>query len=840
MPTDDHGDGALTTTGTGTTSLAPSPEGTPPNGSLPRWQDDCLSAEERVTDLLGRMTLAEKIGQLRGAWVNQDSTDGVAPHQHDFAEEETFDWAAEISSGLGQLTRPFGTAPVEPGMGARALARTQAEVMAASRFGIPALAHEECLTGFMAWGATVYPTPLAWAATFDPELVERMAGQIGTSMRGVGVHQGLAPVLDVTRDPRWGRTEETLGEDPYLVATMGTAYVRGLEAAGVIATLKHFAGYSASRAGRNFGPVGVGPRELADVLLPPFEMAIRDGGARSAMASYAEIDGVPTTADPRLLTDLLRGTWGFEGTVVSDYFAVSFLETQHQVGGERADAAALALAAGVDVELPAARCYADPLLTAVKAGLVAESLVDRAARRVLLQKCELGLLDPGWSPLPPALTVTAGRSGQTTPVGATMDGVDVSAVATTAPSNGDAYLDLDPPEARALARDIAERSIVLLSNDGVLPLPPTASIALVGPQVDDPAAMLGCYTFPSHVGSQHPDVPLGVAMPTLLDALHGELPGAQIEYVQGCSVDGPDRSGIAAAVEAAGRAGVCVVALGDRSGLFGRGTVGEGSDAADLKLPGVQADLLTALLAGETPVVLVLLTGRPYALGGMIDRLAATVQAFFPGEEGGGAVAGVLSGRLNPGGRLPVSVPRSTGGQPSTYLAPILGHLTEVSSVDPTPLFPFGYGQSYTSFGWAEPYAGGVPVEPGAVVEASTGGSLTVSVAVGNTGDRAGTEVVQLYLHDPVAQVTRPVVRLIGYGRVRLEPGETRRITFEVHADLTSFTGRDGRRLVEPGELELRLAASSSDVREVVRVRLVGPERVVDHRRTLVAPVTVT
>ncbi|HVQ90853.1 MAG TPA: glycoside hydrolase family 3 N-terminal domain-containing protein [Mycobacteriales bacterium] len=841
MPTDDHGDGNLATTGT---SLAPTPSGEPNgepprNGDRPRWQDRTVAAEERVTDLLARMTLAEKIGQLRGVWVNAGGGDGVAPHQHDFSEEQGFDWAEMISAGLGQLTRPFGTAPVTPDAGAHALARAQTEIIAASRFGIPALAHEECLTGFMTWGATIYPTPLAWAATFDPTLVERMAGQIGAAMRGVGVHQGLAPVLDVSRDHRWGRTEETLGEDPYLVATLGTAYVRGLQASGVIATLKHFAGYSGSRAGRNFGPVGVGPRELADVLLPPFEMAVRDGEARSAMASYAEVDGMPATADPRLLTELLRGSWGFRGTVVADYFAVSFLESQHQVGGNQAEAAALALTAGVDVELPAARCYAEPLLAAIRAGLVPESLVDRAARRVLVQKCELGLLDPGWNPTPPALAATSGRSGQSAAVGVTMDGVDDAGLSVALLHGAPVGIDLDPPANRQLAREIAEHAVVLLSNTGTLPLPADAAIALVGPQADDPMGMLGCYTFPSHVGSQHPELPLGVPIPTVLAALRAELPAARIEHVPGCTVDGADRSGFGPAVAAARRADVCVAVLGDRSGLFGRGTVGEGSDVTDLRLPGVQADLLTDLLGAGTPVVLVLLTGRPYALGGWAGRLAAVVQAFFPGEEGGPAVAGVLSGRVNPSGRLPVSMPRETGGQPASYLAPLLGRQTEVSSVDPTALFPFGHGRSYTTFEWADPQAAGRPVSPAETVEVGTDGTVSVSVAVTNTGDRAGTDVVQLYLHDPVAQVTRPVMRLIGYSQVRLQPGETRRVGFGVHADLTSFTGRDGRRVVEPGELELRLAASSVDVREVVRVRLTGPERVVDHRRQLVAPATV-
>jgi beta-xylosidase len=361
----------------------------------------------------------------------------------------------------------------------RALSALQARIVAASRFGIPAVAHEECLTGFAAWGATIYPTPLAWGASFDPELVGEMAAAFGATMRAAGVHQGLAPVLDVTRDYRWGRVEETIGEDPYLVGAVGTAYVRGLQSAGLQATLKHFAGYSASRAGRNHAPVSMGPREFADVILPPFEMAIRIGGARSVMPTYIDRDGMPASADPTLLTDLLRGQLGFDGLVVSDYFAVSFLQLQHRVAADPADAAALALAAGLDVELPSTRCYGDPLLAAVSAGDVPEELVDRAAARVLQQKLELGLLDPGWSPLP------AGA-------GPTDDDLDL-----------DLDLDLDPPAERDIARRLAEESVVLLANGRrALPLPRTARVAVIGPLADDPLAFFGCYTMPRHLQHQ--------------------------------------------------------------------------------------------------------------------------------------------------------------------------------------------------------------------------------------------------------------------------------------------------------------------------------------------------
>ncbi|MFB8116819.1 glycoside hydrolase family 3 N-terminal domain-containing protein [Streptomyces sp. NPDC055962] len=780
----------------------------PPSAVDGPWRDPSLSPEVRVADLAARMTLEEKAAQLYGIWVGADAEgDGVAPHQNDMVDPVDFE--ALTTRGLGQLTRPFGTAPVDPGVGAVSLATAQARIVEAGRFGIPALAHEECLAGFTAWGATAYPVPLAWGAAWDPELVAEMAHRIGGDMRSVGIHQGLAPVLDVVRDLRWGRVEETIGEDPYLVATIATAYVKGLESAGIVATLKHFAGYSASAGARNLAPVRAGAREMADVILPPFEMAVRDGGARSVMHSYAEIDGVPVAADPSLLTGLLRDTWGFGGTVVADYFGIGFLETLHKVAADRGDAARLALTAGVDVELPTVRSYGDALVTAVRDGMVAEDLVDRALRRVLLQKCELGLLDPDRQVLPPVL-----------------QGVE--------PERARGSVDLDPPRNRALARLLAERSCVLLANsEGALPLSGTGRIAVVGPRADDPLAMLGCYSFPSHVGVQHPGAPMGIDIPTMLEALREEFPGAGIDHAQGCDVDGTDAEGIDAAVALAAGADVCVAVLGDRAGLFGRGTSGEGCDVADLSLPGLQGELLDALLATGTPVVLVLLTGRTYALGGRADRLAGCVQAFFPGEEGGSALAGVLSGRVNPSGRLPVGVPRGTGGQPWTYLQPPLGRANGVTNLDPTPLYPFGHGLSYTSFAWE--------ADAGVPSELATDGEADLTLTVRNTGDRDGTEVVQLYVHDPVAQTTRPEARLIGYARVPLAAGESRRVSFRFHPDLVSFTGSGGRRVVEPGDLELRFAASSdvADVRHTVRLRLTGPERTVDHRRRMVCETSV-
>ena len=776
----------------------------------PAWRDTARPAAERVELLLAEMTLEEKVAQLGSRWVGadirveevavEDGTLNVAPMQDVFAAGSARSLADASTHGLGHLTRVYGSVPVSPAEGAAELVRQHRVVLEGSRLGVPALVHEECLTGFTTYGATVYPAAIAWGATFDPELVERMAAAIGRDMAALGVHQGLSPVLDVVRDYRWGRVEETMGEDPYLVSMLGAAYVRGLQGAGVLATLKHFAGYSASRAARNHGPVSMGRRELLDVILPPFETAVA-AGAGSVMNSYSDVDGVPAGADSWLLTEVLRDGWGFGGTVVSDYWAVPFLATMHRVAADQGGAGALALEAGIDVELPDTIGYGEGLIERVRSGEVPEDLIDRAARRVLRQKAELGLLDPDWTP----------------------------------EASADPAVDLDPPANRALAREMAERSVVLLDAGGRLPLlgpdrPALRRVAAVGPCAADPRTFMGCYAFPNHVLPRHPGLGLGIEVPTAVEALRAELPGVDVTYEQGCAVQGGDRSGFAAAVAAAGDADLCVAYVGDLAGLFGRGTSGEGCDAEDLRLPGLQADLLAELVATGTPLVVVVVSGRPYALGELAGR-AALVQAFMPGEEGGAALAGVLSGRLQPGGKLPVQVPRRPGGQPSTYLQPPLGspESAGISPLDPTPLFPFGHGRSYTTFEVDD-----LRLD---AAEIGTDGEFGATVRVRNTGERAGDEVVQLYLRGVLARVVRPVRQLAGFARIRLEPGEARDVRFRVHADRTAFTDLDMALVVAPGELEVQVGTSAADLPCRGTVRITGPRRVVGHDRRLDTPV---
>ncbi|MCL9664738.1 glycoside hydrolase family 3 C-terminal domain-containing protein [Curtobacterium albidum] len=741
--------------------------------------------------MLAAMTLEEKTAQLVGYWLDQNGV--VAPMQGEMAAAQQGTALADVTRhGLGQYTRVYGTRPVEPDERAAWLWAEQRRLKRETRLGIPALVHEECLTGLAAWKAATFPTPLAWGASFDPELVEQVGAVIGRSMRELGVHQGLAPVLDVVRDPRWGRVDECIGEDPYLVGTVGTAYVRGVQSAGVDATLKHFLGYSASRAGRNHAPVHAGPREVADVFLPPFEMALVDGGARSVMNSYAEIDGVPVAADPALLTDLLRDRLGFDGTVVADYFSVAFLEVMHGVARDRGEAAATALAAGIDVELPTGDAYLAPLVERVRSGLVDEALVDRAVLRVLRQKERLGLLDPeAFEDEPPTA------------------------------------VDLDSPEHRALARRLAAASLVLLSNDGALPLGSGAAapvgggaaapvsrtpgsvlqgpVAVIGPNAHRAEALQGCYSFANHVLATHPGLELGFAIPTVLEALQDSLGPDAVRYARGTEVEGDDRSGIAEAVAVAQESAVAVVVVGDQAGLFGRGTVGEGNDSESLDLPGVQRELVEAVVATGTPTVVVLLTGRPYAIGWALDgdqqKPAAVVQAFFPGEEGGTAIADLLTGAAAPSGRLPVSLPRSAGAQPYSYLHPRLGGPSDVTATDSTPVRPFGFGLTWTSFAYEDLTVDGT---------ATTDGSFTASVTVRNTGHRDGVEVVQLYGHDPHASITRPVAQLLGYARVAVAAGESVTVRFDVPVARFAFTDRAMRKVVEPGDVEVWVASDAS------------------------------
>lgn len=754
-----------------------------------------LSIETRVADLLGRMTTEEKIAQLTSVWLHLDPDSGdFAPFQGGLQpSRESFDPKVVMQHGIGQITRPFGSRPIDPVKGAEAVNLLQKKLKENTRLGIPAICHEECLTGFMAQGATSFPSPLNFGATWDPDLIEQVGAVIRRQMRSVGTHQGLAPVSDVSRDARWGRVEETVGEDPYLVGKMVSAYVKGLQGPdlkdGVVATLKHFAGYSFSEGGRNFAPAHVGKREMADVFLLPFEMAVKDGGAMSIMNAYQDIDGEPPGASRWLLTEVLRDAWGFDGIVVSDYGSINMLYQLHHVAENEADAAALALNAGLDVELPNPVVYPKGLRDALDKGLLDESILDLSVARVLTMKFRLGLFENPY--------------------------VDTGAI------------DLDKPEEQALAKSIAEKSIVLLTNDGVLPLSKDINkLAVIGPNASELMAVFGNYSFENHVVSTHYPGEAGkvVTTPTILEVLERALGADRIGYARGCEIMSDDTGAIDEAARLAQNADVALVVVGDTAGHFRRGTVGEGTDTASLKLPGAQVELVNAVIETGTPTVIVLVNGRPFAMPELAREAAAIVEAWFPGQGGAEAIADLVFGDLNPGGKTTLTFSQTVGTQPNFYnhkfLGPGIPRLPEAE-----PVFAFGHGLSYTEFEYSdlELSSADVPVD----------GQVEVTIFVKNTGDRAGDEVVQLYIQDLLASITRPVKELKGFARISLEPDETKRITFTLPADLLSFTGVDYQRIVEPGDIRVMVGSSSRDIRLEGTFTLTGETRVVGEDRAL-------
>ena len=742
------------------------------------WRDRSLPPGERARLLALELTLEEKAAQLGSVWLT-DSADDFAPKLQDAPGTS----ADPFEGGLGQLTRVFGTEPVTVAEGVRRLRELQERVVASNRLGIPAIAHEECLTGLAAYGATAFPTPLAWAATFDEELVRQMAEAIGSDMRALGIHQGLAPVLDVVKDYRWGRVEETLGEDPYLVSQLGAAYVAGLESAGIISTLKHFAGYAASRGARNHGPVSMGVREFDDTVLPPFEAALRHGGARSVMTSYTDIDGVPSSSNRYLLTTLLRERWGFEGTVVADYWAVPFLSAMHHVAVDTADAGRLALRAGVDVELPQTAAYGE-LPRLIREGIVDERDLDRSVQRHLRHKFEVGLFD------------------------------DASVVPVDAEN-----VDLDSSRNRGISSRIAEGSVVLLRDEDALELLTSANIAVLGPAADQFRSLVGCYAFPNHVLAKHPGHDLGIRIPTVLTAIRDEFGADRVRFEAGAEITSDDIVGVSAAVALARESDVAVVVVGDIAGLFGDGTSGEGCDAADLRLPGGQDTLVTAVLDTGVPTVLVVVSGRPYALGAY-GKARAIVQAFFPGADGAAAVAGVLSGRVPPTGRLPVQIPRYPSAS-TTYLQPALGLWNPgITALDNTPLYSFGFGLT----------RGAIVYETiTAAATLRTEGALDAAVTIRNDGDDT-VEVVQLYAAFPSAPVVRPAVQLIGYARIPIASGESRKVSFQIEAARLAVTGEDRALGIDPGPLRLIAGPSAAEAAVVAEVTIIGERRLLAER----------
>jgi beta-glucosidase len=778
-----------------------------PARAVEPYLDPSLPVGARVDDLLERMTPEEKLAQLGSVWVFE-ILDG--------RELDPVKAAARLGAGIGQITRVAGATSLErPAVAALANA-IQRFLVERTRLGIPAIVHEECLHGFVARDAVCFPQSIGLAATWDAALVETLARGLGRELRAAGAHQGLAPILDVARDPRWGRIEETYGEDPYLIAELGIAYVRGLQADGaVLATGKHMVGHGVPEGGLNRAPAHIGPRELRDVFLLPFEAAV-SAGMRSMMHAYEDIDGVPCVASRELFTTLLRDQWGFDGIVVSDYIGIDELVTSHAVVEDLSQAAAMTLEAGIDVELPTTTAYGRPLAQALADGRIDQAVVDRAVARVLRAKFELGLFERPY--------------------------VDVARALPSIPGD------------HALAREAAGASMVLLANDGTLPLrDDLRSIAVIGPNADSARNLLGDYAHVAHVETlleaRDGPNPQGLPIPddldldaaldgraTILDAIRERTsPATEVRFAAGCRVlDGADEQ-IAEAVAAARGADVAIVVVGEKSGLTEDCTCGETRDRSELTLPGRQEELVAAVAATRTPVVLLLVAGRPLAVEAAAARSAAVLCAWVPGDEGAAAVADVLFGDVNPGGKLPVTVPRHVGQIPIHYAHKPSGgrsHWHE-DYVDRShlPLWPFGHGLSYTRFELHGPVLDRSAIGPR--------DELAIAVEVENVGARAGDEVVQLYVRDQEASVTRPVKELRGFRRVRLAPGERRRVTFRLAAEQLAFTDRDGRLVVEPGRVRVMVGTSATDLPCQADVEVTGEVTVLARRSRFVTGVDV-
>lgn len=727
---------------------------------------------EEVDRLLQQMTREEKVAQL------------CAVHAHRVMENNRFspEKAEELlRHGIGQITRLVGHPGIEPREAAELGNRIQEFLQTKTRLKIPAMIHDECLSGLLAKRATVFPQAIGLGSTFSPDLVEKVTTAIRRQMRAFGIHQGLAPVLDIPRDPRWGRTEETFGEDPYLVSRMGAAYIRGLQGEnlreGVVATAKHFTAYGISEGGRNLGPARVGERELREVFLFPFEVAIREAKAMSVMNAYHEIDGVPCAASWFLLTKILREEWGFEGIVVSDYEAIPMLVTFHRVAGSSKEAAAKAILAGIDLELPDVDCYGEPLLNAVREGLVSEAVLDEAVRRVLTVKYLLGLFE-GTLSVNPDVAVSS----------------------------------LDTESDRKLAREVAQASMVLLKNDGILPLRKDfKTIAVIGPNAAQGLNLHGDYSYSLHIPSvqawRGKEAVWEEVVPTVtvLEGIKNQVSsGTEVLYARGCDLLNPSREGFAEALEVARKAEVIIAVMGERAGLFKQSISGEGSDRSDLLLPGIQRELLQELHQLGKPIVLVLVNGRPLSLAWEAENLPAILEAWYPGEEGGNAIAAVLFGDYNPAGRLPISFPKDVGQIP-VYYTRKPSAFSDYLTMDAQPLFPFGHGLSYTEFAYE-----GLSVEPQSVTHLE---KIIVSFRVKNVGAREGEEVIQLYIHDPLASLARPVKELKGFVRLKLSPGEGKTVRFTLFPDQFAFYDQFMRLVVEPGTFEIMVGSSSEDIR---------------------------
>jgi beta-glucosidase len=760
-------------------------------GARPAYKDPQQPVEARVEDLLARMTLEEKVAQMLSIWENKAEV---------FDARLEFDpakMAVKYPNGIGTFARPSdATGPSSPRVVRRRDARgtirlvnaLQKYAMTRTRLGIPILFHEEGLHGYAAVGATSFPQAIALASSWDPALVRAVNAVTAREIRARGVTQALTPVVDVARDPRWGRIEETFGEDPYLVGELGVAAVEGLQGEGkaraltdgkVFATLKHLTGHGQPESGTNVGPAPYSERTLRENFFPPFEKVIERTGVDAVMPSYNEIDGVPSHANVWLLQKVLRGEWKFGGVVVSDYYAIEDLQTLHHIAGSPEEAARLALAAGVDSDLPSGGAYAT-LTQQVRDGRVPEESINAAVRRLLALKFRAGLFENPYANADQAVALT------------------------------------NNAEARALARKAAQRSMILLKNDGMLPLQlpqdgaAKSVIAVIGPN----AAV-------ARLGGYYGEPPVTVSILEGIRARVGSR--ANVVYAEGVKITANDdwwaddvkladpaanRRLIEAAVSVARNADRIVLAIGDTEQTSREGWAKTHlGDRDSLDLVGEQQALFDALHALGKPIAVVLINGRPASTVQISAEANAMLEGWYLGEQGGNAVADVLFGDVSPGGKLPVTIPRSVGQLPMFYNYKPSAHRGYLfDTVE--PLYPFGFGLSYSSFDIGAPRLSSERI--------GTNGSVTVSVPVRNTGARAADETVQLYVHQLVSSVTRPIKELKAFERITLNPGESKTVSFVLTPETFRMWNASMQRVVEPGAFEIMVGPNSADLKTVL------------------------
>ncbi len=800
------------------------------------------TAMERADELVRRMSIEEKAMQLSAMFpMELIGPDGLLRDQLD----------ANLKHGIGQISALGAFGHKSPETVAKTTNAIQRYLVTETRLKIPAIFHNEAANGVVAPQFSGFPTPLGLAATWDPSAVEEMADIMRRQLRSIGIQQALAPVMDVAREARWGRVHETFGEDPYLVSSFSVAFTRGMQGRdlrdGVIPSAKHFLGYAVTESGQNMAATAIGARELYDVYARPFEAAIRLAGLTSVMASYAEFDGVPIHVSRAILTTLLRERLGFRGTVVSDYLGVGWAQTRQRVAADAEEVGALALAAGLDVELPSIHGYGQALVNAVQGGKVPESLLDESVRRVLRDKFALGLFGDPYVPEGP---------------------VQIRAVA----GEGD-----------ELSQRLAAESVTLLKNEAnLLPLDPDVKkVAVIGPFADSTMVGFPAYTYPAalamirarfigeeiamagadtgseippeartamlsevqdylkvdledYVRSNYPAVSLAEAVRTL-------LPDATVTVVRGTGIMPSAPTDIPTAVDAAREADAVILYIGGHSAWAGKErTEGEGSDSANIDLPPQQVELVKAVSEVGKPTVAVVSMGRPQGLTAVIDGLPAVLTAYFGGPHQGVALAHAIFGVTNPAGKLPVTLPRHSGQSPihhgqhtgSGYRRTTADIHHGYLDMPSTPLFPFGHGLSYTTFDYGPLRLSSDSVD--------VAGELEVAVTVTNSGDRAGVEVVQLYGADTATGVTLPAQQLIGFARVDLEPGATKSVRFTTPLSLLAYTGINGDVVMEPGPVELSVGSSSRDIRSTASLTVTGQTRTfAGHERAFLSAASV-